>query len=90
MYIKAWRNDRSANATLSVVRLFYKIKFQTNAEKEGAMNHAGLQSKLIPDGQFNFSVRADADPVYSVQLSEILCGEQVRLQHETPDDCFCL
>ena len=54
------------------------------------MNHAGLQSKLIPDGQFNFLVRADTDPVHSLQLSEILRGEQVRLQHEAPDDCFCL
>ena len=90
MYIKAWRNDRSANATLSVVRLFYKIKFQTNAEKEGAMNHAGLQSKFIPDEQFDFSVRTDANPVHSLQLSEILLGEQVCLQHETPDDCVCL
>ena len=54
------------------------------------MNHRGLQSKLIPDGQFNFSVRADADPVHSLQLSEILRGEQVRLQHETPNDCSSL
>ena len=90
MYIKAWRNGRSANATLTVVHLFYKIEFQTNAGKEGAMNHAGLQSKFIPDEQFDFSVRTDADPVHSLQLSEILRGEQVRLQHEAPDDCSCL
>ena len=76
--------------TLTVVHLFYKIKFQTNAEKEGAMNRAGLQSKLIPDEQFDFSVRTGADPVHSLQLSEILRREQVCLQHETPDDCFCL
>ena len=43
------------------------------------MNHAGLQSKLIPDEQFDFSVRTDANPVHSLQLSEILLGEQVRL-----------
>ena len=54
------------------------------------MNHAGLQSKLIPDEQFDFSIRADTNPVHSVQLSEILCREQVCLQHETPDDCVCL
>ena len=73
-----------------VVHLFDKIEFQINAEKEGAMNHAGVQSKLIPDEQFDFSVRADADPVHSLQLSEILLREQVCLQHETPDDCFRL
>ena len=73
-----------------VAHLFHKIKFQTNAEKEGAMNHAGLQSELIPDGQFDFSIRADTDPIHSLQLSEILRGEQVCLQHEAPDDCFCL
>lgn len=54
------------------------------------MNHAGLQSKFIPDEQFDFSVRTDANPVHSLQLSEILLGEQVCLQHETPDDCVCL
>ena len=73
-----------------VVHLFYKMRFQTNAEKEGAMNHAGLQSKLIPDEQFDFSIWTDADPVHSLQLSEILLGKQVCLQHETPDDCSCL
>lgn len=90
VYKSALQNDRSANATLTVVHLFYKIEFQTNAEKEGAMNHAGVQSKLIPDEQFDFSVRTDTDPVHSLQLSEILRGEQVCLQHETPDDCSCL
>ena len=64
-----------------VVHLFYKMRFQTNAEKESAMNHAGLQSKLIPDEQFDFSIWTDADPVHSLQLSEILLGEQVCLQH---------
>ena len=54
------------------------------------MNHAGLQSKLIPNEQFYFSVRTNADPVHSLQLSVILRGEQVCLQHEAPDDCFCL
>ncbi|MFR5822824.1 MAG: hypothetical protein ACLUE5_02640 [Dysosmobacter sp.] len=72
------------------VHLFDTMEFQINAEKEGVMNHAGLQSKLIPDEQFDFSIRTDADPVHSLQLSKILLGEQVCLQHETPDDCFCL
>ena len=90
MYIKAWRNHRSANATLTVVHLLYEMEFQTNAEKEGVMNHAELQRKLIPDGQFYFSVRTDANSVHSVQLSEILRREQVRLQLEAPDDCSYL
>lgn len=54
------------------------------------MNHAELQSKLIPDGQFYFSVRTDANSVHSVQLSEILRREQVCLQLEAPDDCSYL
>ena len=66
------------------------MELQINAEKEGAMNRAGLQSKLIPDGQFDFSIRTDTDPVHSLQLSKILLGEQVCLQHETPDDSLCL
>lgn len=54
------------------------------------MDHAGLQSNLIPDEQFYFLIWTDADSVHSLQLSEILLGEQVCLQHETPDDCNCL
>ena len=61
----------------TAVQLFCKMKFQTNEEKESAMNHAGLQSKLIPHRQFNLSYRTDADPVHRLQLFEILLGEQV-------------
>ena len=66
------------------------MKLQTNAEKEGVINYAGLQDERIPDGSFNFPIRTNTDPVRSLQLSDILRWEQMRLQHKTPDDCICL
>ena len=44
MYIKAWLNQG-----LQIAHLFYKMRLQTNAEKEGAINYAGLQGEHIPD-----------------------------------------
>ena len=63
---------------------------QTNAEKEGAINYVGLQGEHIPDESFNFSIWTNANPICSLQLSEILRWEQMRLQYKTPDDCICL
>ena len=66
------------------------MELQTNAVHDGGINYAGLQGERIPDGSFNFSIWTNTDPVCSLQLSEMLRWEQMRLQHKTPDDCICL
>ena len=49
MYIKAWRNQGLQMRHWQIAHLFYKMKLQTNAEKEGVINYAGLQGEHIPD-----------------------------------------
>ena len=49
MYIKAWRNQGLQMRHWQIAHLFYKMRLQTNAEKEGAINYAGLQGEHIPD-----------------------------------------
>ena len=66
------------------------MELQMNAVKDGGINYAGLQGEYIPDGSFNFPIRTNTDPVRSLQLSDILRWEQMRLQHKTPDDCIRL
>ena len=66
------------------------MELQMNAVKDGGINYAGLQGEYIPDGSFNFPIRTNTDPVRSLQLSDILRWEQMRLQPKTPDDCICL
>ena len=49
MYIKARWNQGLQMRHWQIAHLFYKMKLQTNAEKEGAINYAGLQGEHIPD-----------------------------------------
>ena len=66
------------------------MELETNAVKDGVINYAGLQGEHIPNGEFNFPIWPNTDPVCSLQLSETLRWKQMRLQHKTPDDCICL
>ena len=50
MYVKAWRNQGLQMRHWQIAHPFYKMRLQTNAEKEGAINYAGLQGEHIPDG----------------------------------------
>ena len=90
MYVKVWRNQWLQMRHWQIAHPFYKMELQMNTVKDGGINYAGLQGERIPDGSFNFSIWTNTDPVCSLQLSEMLRWEQMRLQHKTPDDCICL
>ena len=47
MYVKAWQNQGLQMRHWQIAHPFYKMKLQTNAEKEGAINYVSRNGRSV-------------------------------------------